>query len=122
VRSLPPFFRQQAPPELTHRRILARLFLHAKLKGIDAGGLAYDAESVVRLAQEAHMHLVIPSRIHRSPQRPFDRRLYRLRHRIENTFLQLKVWRGIAIRYAKNTASFLSALHAGYIAVWAGVY
>ncbi len=44
-----------------------------------------------------------------------------IRHLIENTFLHLKRWRGIATRYAKNTASFLAAVHIRCIAMWAGV-
>jgi transposase len=35
--------------------------------------------------------------------------LYRRRHLVENAFLHLKQWRGIAIRYAKNLSSFLAA-------------
>ncbi len=33
-----------------------------------------------------------------------------MRHLVENAFLHLKRWRGIATRYAKNTASFLAAV------------
>jgi len=32
---------------------------------------------------------------------------YRLRHLLENAFLQLQFWRKIATRYAKNLSSFL---------------
>lgn len=47
--------------------------------------------------------------------------LYKLRHLVENAFLHLKRWRGIATRYAKNTASFLAAVHMRCIAIWAGI-
>ena len=33
--------------------------------------------------------------------------LYKLRHLVENAFLHLKRWRGIATRYAKNLSSFV---------------
>lgn len=35
--------------------------------------------------------------------------LYRHRHLVENAFLPLKRWRGIARRYATNLSSFLAA-------------
>ncbi|MDR2572997.1 MAG: IS5/IS1182 family transposase, partial [Desulfovibrio sp.] len=33
----------------------------------------------------------------------------------------LKRWRGIATRYAKNTVSFLAAVHIRCIAIWAKI-
>ncbi|MBD5627641.1 MAG: IS5/IS1182 family transposase, partial [Desulfovibrio sp.] len=33
----------------------------------------------------------------------------------------LKRWGGIATRYAKNTASFLAAVHIRCIAIWANI-
>ena len=47
--------------------------------------------------------------------------LYKIRHLVENAFLWLKRWRGIATRYAKNTSSFLSAVHIRCIAIWLAV-
>ncbi|MCL2020950.1 MAG: IS5/IS1182 family transposase, partial [Betaproteobacteria bacterium] len=44
------------------------------------------------------------------------------RHLVENAFQQLKAWRGIVTRYAKNTASFLAAVHIRCIAIWAEIY
>ena len=96
------------------------------IEGINAGGLiadkAYDAEYVLHAAREAGMQLVIPPRKHRKEQRHLDKQLYSLRHFVENTFLRLKEWRGIATRYVKNTASFLAALHVRCIAMWTKIY
>ncbi|MCL2021484.1 MAG: IS5/IS1182 family transposase, partial [Betaproteobacteria bacterium] len=52
----------------------------------------------------------------------YDKHLYRVRHLVENAFLQLKAWRGIATRYAKKTASFLAAVHIRCIAIWANIH
>nr|MCG3461763.1 IS5/IS1182 family transposase [Xenorhabdus bovienii] len=41
-----------------------------------------------------------------------------LRHLVENTFLHLKRWRGIATRYAKNSASFLAAVQIRCLVLW----
>ncbi|MDR0249755.1 MAG: IS5/IS1182 family transposase, partial [Burkholderiales bacterium] len=65
---------------------------------------------------------VIPPKKNRKEQREYDRYLYRLRHLVENAFLHLKAWRGIATRYAKNTASFLAAVHIRCIVIWAKIY
>ena len=50
------------------------------------------------------MAAVIPPRKNRTTQRPYDEDLYKLRHLVENAFLHLKRWRGIATRYAKRAA------------------
>ena len=51
----------------------------------------------------------IPSRSGRKVPIPHDAELYRLRHRIENTFARLKDWRRIATRYDGCPILFLSA-------------
>ena len=65
------------------------------------------------------MNIVIPAKRNRKQQREYDRYLYRLRHLVENAFLHLKRWRGIATRYAKTTTSFLAAVK--FVALLFGV-
>ena len=45
----------------------------------------------------------------------------KLRHLVENAFLHLKRWCGIATRYAKNSASFLVAVQIRCLAIWASI-
>ena len=75
------------------------------MEGINADALladrAYDTDEIIALAQEAGMETVIPPKKNRKVQREYDEYLYRLRHLVENAFLRLKRWRGIATRYAK---------------------
>ena len=84
------------------------------IEGIDAQTLladrGYDTDKIVKQALEAGMEVVIPSKKNRKEARTYDEYLYGLRHLIENAFLHLKRWRGIATRYAKNTASFVAAV------------
>ncbi len=47
--------------------------------------------------------------------------LIKHRHLVENAFLHLKRWRGIATRYAKHTTSFLAAVQIRCIAIWAEI-
>ena len=96
---------------------------HRLIEGIDAEYLladkGYDSDAIVNQATEVGMEAVIPPRKNRKEQRECDKELYKLRHLVENAFLNLKRWRGIATRYAKNSASFLAAVHIRCIALWA---
>jgi transposase len=67
------------------------------------------------------MQPVIPPRSNRRVQREYDKDIYKLRHLVENAFLHLKRWRGIATRYAKNSASFLAAVQIRCLAIWASI-
>jgi transposase len=79
---------------------------------------AYDCDAIVSQAQIQGMTVVIPSKSNRKCKRTLDRSLYKLRHLVENAFLHIKRWRGIATRYAKNTASFLAAVQIKCIELW----
>ena len=67
------------------------------------------------------MKIVILPKKNRRVQRDYDHYLYKLRHLVENAFLHLKRWRGIATRYAKDTSSFIAAVQIRCIAIWAAV-
>src|SRR5271163_858065 len=95
------------------------------IEGISAEHLladrGYDTNAILEQAAKQGMKPVIPPRKHRKVQREYDRYLYKLRHLVENAFLHLKRWRGIATRYAKNTASSLAAGHIRCSALWANI-
>ena len=81
----------------------------------------YDSNAIIEKAISQNMKVVIPPKKNRRIQREYDQYLYRLRHLVENAFLHLKRWRGIATRYAKNTSSFLAAVHIRCIALWLNI-
>ena len=95
------------------------------IDGIDAKALladrGYDAQSIIDQATAQGMEAVIPPKKNRKDQRYYDKDLYKARHLVENAFLHLKRWRGIATRYAKNAASFLAAVHIRCIFLWASI-
>ena len=95
------------------------------MEGFKAGHLiadkGYDSDAIVEQAQRQGMEAVIPPRKNRKVLREYDSHLYRLRHLVEHAFLPLKRWRGIATRYAKNTASYLAAVHIRCIAIWSNI-
>jgi transposase len=95
------------------------------IEGIDAQNLladkGYDTDDILSHAERLGMKAVIPPKKNRKVQREYDKGLYRYRHLVENAFLHLKRWRGIATRYAKNTASFLAAVQIRCIDLWSKI-
>ena len=92
------------------------------IEGIDAEHLiadkGYDSDVIVEQAKSQGMQAQIPPRKNRKEQRDYDKHLYRQRHLVENAFLQIKQWRGIATRYAKNLPSFLAAVQIRCLTLW----
>ena len=82
---------------------------------------AYDSDAIVETAKAAGMEVVIPPRSNRKEQREYDRYLYKLRHLVENAFLKIKEWRGIATRYAKRASSYLAAVQLRCAIIWASI-
>jgi transposase len=81
----------------------------------------YDTNDIISQAIAQGMKPVIPAKKNRTVAREYDKDLYQLRHLVENAFLHLKRWRGIATRYAKNAASFLAAIQIRCIVLWANI-
>lgn len=68
----------------------------------------YDSQEIVDSVISRGAEPVIPPRRGRKEPRLYDKHLYKARHLVENAFLRLKEWRGVATRYAKRADSFLS--------------
>ena len=81
----------------------------------------YDSNAIIEHACQQGMQIVIPPKKNRKKSREYDTDMYKKRHLVENAFLHLKRWRGIATRYAKNASSFLAAIQIRCIAIWVGV-
>ena len=84
-------------------------------QGLDILGLladkGYDTNAIIEFARACGIEICIPPKKNRKEQREYDEKMYRHRHIVENVFLLLKQWRGIATRYAKLTSSYLAAIH-----------
>lgn len=97
----------------------------ALIKGFEAEHLladkGYDSNAIIEHAIKQGMKVEIPPKKNRIEQRNYDQELYKLRHLVENAFLHLKRWRGIATRYAKHTASFLAAVQIKCIELWSKI-
>ena len=96
------------------------------IEGIEAEYLladkAYDTNEIIAAATERGMNPVIPPKSNRREKRGYDRALYKLRHLVENGFLEFKQWRGIATRYAKRTASYLTASQLRAVMIWSKLF
>ena len=80
---------------------------------------AYSATAFRNQLEEDDIQAVIPDiRRGNTPQKQYDKQLYKVRHFIENTFLYLKQWRAVATRYAKRASSFLAIVQARCIALY----
>ena len=95
------------------------------IENIEADNLladrAYDVDAIIEKAENSGMNPVIPPKKNRKNKREYDKYLYKLRHLVENAFLSIKRWRGIATRYVKNASSFLAAVQIRCILLWAKI-
>jgi transposase len=73
-----------------------------------AADKAYDTDAIITALESQGTSPVIPPKKNRTLQRTYDKALYKLRHMVENSILNLKGWRAIATRYAKTTKTFLA--------------
>lgn len=78
----------------------------------------YDSDAIVAKAEAQGATALIPPRKNRKQARGYDKALYKHRHLVENAFLPLKRWRGIATRYAKNLSSFVAAMRILCLVLW----
>ncbi|RKJ74432.1 IS5 family transposase [Butyricicoccus sp. 1XD8-22] len=82
----------------------------------------YDTDAIILKTVNEGMIPVIPPRKNRKHLREYDEYLYKLRHIVENAFLLLKKWRGIATRYSKNASSLATAVQIRCIDIGLLVY
>ena len=92
------------------------------IDGFEAGALladrGYDSDVIIAFAASKGMEIVIPPKKNRKLQRKYDKCLYKVRYLVENAFLKLKRWRGVATRYAKTTSGFTEAVTLACIMLW----
>ena len=92
------------------------------ISGLDADFLladrGYDSDEIINFAEENGMLTVIPPKKNRKTQRFYDKDICKVRHLVENAFLKLKRWRGVATRYAKTTSAFIGAVQCCSILLW----
>jgi len=78
----------------------------------------YDTNEIVEYCNANGIEAIIPPKKNRIDQREYDEYIYKLRHLVENAFLKLKQWRGVATRYAKTTNAFIGAVTVRCLFLW----
>lgn len=95
----------------------------ALIDGISAEHLiadrGYDAESIIDTPKSQGMKVVIPPKKNRKEKREYDEHLYKYRHLVENAFLHIKRWRGVATRFTKSVTSFIAVVQIRCLTLWA---
>lgn len=83
-------------------------FVHGVRCLADGG---YDADRIIDAARVRELTPVIPPSKTRKHRRRYDRKLYKLRYRVEVFFHNLKRNRRVATRYDKTLACFIAFVH-----------
>ncbi len=78
----------------------------------------YDADWFREGLRNKGIEPCIPPKKNRKTYVPYDKILYRQRHKIENMFGRLKDWRRVATRYDRCAHTFLSAIQIAAIVIW----
>ena len=74
------------------------------------GDKGYDANWFRDALAARGIQACIPSKANRKVHIPYDKVLYRQRHKVENMFGKLKDWRRIHTRYDRCAHTFFSAI------------
>jgi len=102
------FFMSAGPvSDYTGARVLLRRLPSAKRLLADRG---YDATWLRNTLKNQGIEPCIPPRKSRKIPVHYDKKAYRARHKIENTFGRLKDWRRVATRYDRCPIVFFSVI------------
>jgi transposase len=71
---------------------------------------AYDTNNIRTLLHKNNVKACIPNKRNRVDKFPFDKTIYKWRHRIENLFQRIKENRRLAMRFDKLDCTFLGFL------------
>jgi putative transposase len=82
------------------------------------GDAAHDSGELREQLDERGTKPVIPNRSNRKKAFTFNKRIYKLRWRIETAFNRLKDFRRIATRYDRSARSYLAPVRVAAALVW----
>ena len=78
----------------------------------------YDTNGILEIAHSKRMEALILPKRNRKNQREYNQEIYENRYQVENAFLKLKRWRGIATRYTKKAKSYTAAVQISCMYQW----
>ena len=83
-----------------------------------AGDKGYSSRAIRQLCRRRGIRLSIPRKATEHRTGPFNRALYRLRHKVENLFARCKQFRSLATRYDKRAASYRALWVIAFSLLW----
>jgi transposase len=83
-----------------------------------AGDKGYSSRSIRHTCRRRGIRITIPRKANERRTGPFDRALYRLRHRVENLIARCKQFRSLATRYDKRGESYRALWVIAFIILW----
>jgi len=98
--------------------IAKRLIRRVKSPKHLLGDMAYDGDELREELDQRGTKPVIPNRPNRKHPLSFNKRLYKLRWRIEGAFNKLKDFRRIATRYDRLSRNYLASVCLAAALVW----
>lgn len=93
------------------------MLVHAEGNALIAD-TGYDSDRFIENTRRVGMVPVIHSHPSRRNRRRLNRRLYKIRYRVECFFHDLKRFRSAATRYDKTATCFMAVLHVAAILLW----
>ena len=103
-----------------HDAMITELMLEETKKSGDhtIADEGYDSDAIREKIEELGSTPVIPFKSNRRNPGKLKKRLYRLRHRVENTFCSLKQYRGVATRYEKLSLHYAGVVAMACVMLW----
>jgi transposase len=83
-----------------------------------AGDKGYSSRAIRQQCRRRGIRISIPRKANEHRTGPFDRTLYRLRHRVENLFARCKQFRSLATRYDKRATSYRALWVIAFTMLW----
>ena len=100
-----------------HDILAARQLMAGQKGGHVLADKAYDAEWLIDLIEDLGAIAVIPPR-KTSPQRRYDKAIYRERNLVERCINKLKQFRRVATRYEKTARNYLAIITIAAASLW----
>ena len=112
-----PLHLELTPGQQHEATVAESLLEHAQGRAF-IGDRGYDSDRIREAVKACGMKPVIPPNPTRNVQYRYDKRLYRIRYRIECFFHRLKRCRRIATRYEKTGRNYLALVHLACALIW----
>lgn len=96
--------------QMSDHKGAAMLFFSLPRAKVLLGDKGYDSDGFRAALASQGIAGYIPPKANRKVQYPYEKQIYRQRHKIDNLFGHIKDWRHVAIRYDRCAHTFMPAI------------